>query len=470
MHRHRNFPRCMTKERPREAEDYVHILACILCGDRFGNPEMPWRHYFRALYQASDLVGVSEIGLWSSHVPLKVPADQDAEWDTMGEDYVILSDLSCWPRDLFLFHELCWRRLVKHIATDDIDCSDLYIVLKRLPSPSKPGPSGYFGSDFERYETPPLRYLLQSERDRPRCAAELQTTLTRNCNPTDGFRRLPLEIIEALGALLSTRDVLNSRLASRAMGLLFHSPTFWKTWFEINGERGFLNYLIKRGRKIDWRLLFHSTCTMRCGRSFELTIRAWESNRWVRDALLCKPRVPFMDFGGRALQHYHNTAWPGIYRRSISIPPDLMIIGVSVLQEIGDDLICIKGLELIRADGSSVLLGSKIAGAQVISEDLPELLDAPTGWFGSSYSYAYPGIQMLLNARGLQGFFISTAITGGVGRLQLIRRGGWSVPVGYNYGEGFTSHALMQLGIRGFGSNQKTREWDRDGYYPPYWT
>ncbi|OOF99052.1 hypothetical protein ASPCADRAFT_2476 [Aspergillus carbonarius ITEM 5010] len=467
MHRRRNFPRGVTEERPREAKYYVHVMACLLCGDRFGNPETPWRHYFRALYQASDCVELSGIGLWRPNTPLKVPADQDAEWETMEDDYVVLTDLTCWPRDLFLFHELCWRRLVKHIATDDIDCSDLYNVLKRLPCPSKPGPSGYFGSDAEPYEAPPLKYLLQSERDRPRCAAEIQTTLIQNCNPTDGFRRLPLEIIEILGALLATRDALNSRLASRAMGLLFHSPTFWKTRFDINGERGFLNYLVKRGRKIDWRLL--ST-----------------SNRWVRDALLCKPGVPFMDFGGRALQHYHNTAWPGIYRRSIRVPPDLMTIGVSVSQEIGGDLICIKGLELIRADGSSVLLGSKIAGATVINESSPELND-PTGWFESSYSYDYPGIHMLFDARGLQGFFTTTAITGGVGRLQLIRRGGWSVPVGYDYDGGFTNHAfqmdevielvvefdiyrLIQLGIRGFGSNQKTREWDRDGYYPSAWT
>ncbi|PYH91067.1 hypothetical protein BO71DRAFT_460902, partial [Aspergillus ellipticus CBS 707.79] len=407
---------------------------CILCGDHFGNMDDPWRHHLRVVYQDSGTVRVPGEGLWKPPDPIRVPTNPGAKWDTMGEDYIRLQRWPCWPRYMFELHEICWQRLMAHFDPEGVSPCDLYDALMKLPFPTNP--SIYFGQDAPPYETTPLEQLLQSERQQPGCNPELQRMIARNCNVTDCFRCLPLEIIEAVGALLPTPDVLNTRLASRAWSVLFHNPTFWRTRFEINGERGFLDYLLMEDRRIDWRLLYHSTCRLRCGRSFDLTIRLWETRRWVRDAILSKPESPLMEFGGRALQHYHNTSWPGRYSRTVEIPPDLVGIGISACLERGSETADIKGLGSIRANGPSVLLGPKVPGARLMREDEPELRslhrDGSTmACWDLEAMYRYPGIHVLLGARLLRGAFFHRELPGGVTAIQLLRSNDLSVSVGY---------------------------------------
>ncbi|KAL3261550.1 hypothetical protein ABHI18_003636 [Aspergillus niger] len=305
----------------------------------------------------------------------------------------------------------------------------------------------------------------------------------------DDFCTLPIELIELLVGYLSTQDYLNSRLASRSMGVLFHKQRFWKTKFDINGERGFLNYLVKEHQNLDfdWRLLYHSTCRLRCSRLFDITIRLWEINRWIREALICKSRgtfASFMDFGGRALQYYHNTMWPETkYRQTVRIPPDLIKIGVSAFIELGESEVTIRGLELIRASGPSILLGEKIPGSLVFVEEVDDHGGGRPDWDEDNRtSYCFPGIEVILDAQTLQGFMITNTVNGRLTHLQLIRQNGFSKPIGICYLNGASyvfqmddivnlvvefdmSSNLRQLGIQGFGSNQKAEEWERDGYY-----
>ncbi|PWY78337.1 hypothetical protein BO70DRAFT_353756 [Aspergillus heteromorphus CBS 117.55] len=84
------------------------------------------------------------------------------------------------------------------------------------------------------------------------------------------------------------------------------------------------------------------TCKFRCARSFDVTVKAWEAFRWVRDAVqsktslaqgACMREAPLLEFNGRALQEYHGSVWPGTYVESIEVPSDLTEIGVSIMRE-----------------------------------------------------------------------------------------------------------------------------------------
>lgn len=244
-------------------------------------------------------------------------------------------------------------------------------------------------------------------------------------NPTDGFARLPLEIKETIAAFLPMSDALNARLASRSMGAVYFSASFWKTRFEVNGERGVFNYFVREDsggrveeaeaegegkgkgngrdegkRQINWRLLYHVTNQLRCDRSFDDTLKVWEVIRWVRDATLAvmnrkqqqqhRAMNPApageerpLEFVGRSLQHYHGTRWPGTRVESIEVPPSLTAIGVSVQGMSGPwgrpETIVITGLEFIGAESESesenenskkpnAMLGSTAAGAEVMKE------------------------------------------------------------------------------------------------------
>ncbi|GLA51161.1 hypothetical protein AnigIFM63604_007509 [Aspergillus niger] len=486
-------PRGLQPNMPMKPEYYLVDTQCILCGDPLYDAKGVWRAQYRALYRDAGSIKLSGIGYRKNSNPLKVPINPDRRWDTMGDDFCTVSELPCWPRNLFFFHEICWQRLGEHIAEDNVDYNDLYDVLKRLPFPAEDGASSYFNyaDGIEPYQAPLLIHLLQSKREQPRCAAELQNKLDRSYNATDYFRQLPVELIELLGGYLSTRDYLNSRFASRSMGILFHKQGFWKTRFDVNGERGFLNYLVKNHQNLDfdWRLLYHSTCRLRCSRFFDITIRLWEINRWIREALICKSRgtfASFMDFGGRALQYYHNTMWPETkYRQTIRIPPDLIKIGVSAFMELGESAVTIRGLELIRASGPNILLGERIPGSLMIVEEVDDHGGGRPDWADDHHtSYRFPGVEVILDAQELRGFMITNTVTGRLNHLQLIRQNGFSEPIGLCYLNGAryvfqmdnivnlivefdVNMNLRQLGIQGFNSNPKAKEWERDGYYKP---
>ncbi|GAT22269.1 hypothetical protein RIB2604_01503020 [Aspergillus luchuensis] len=489
-------PRGLQPNMPMKPDYYLHGTQCILCGDFLYDNKGVWRAPYRALYQAAGSIKLSGIGYRKNSDPLKVPIDPDKRWDTTGSDFCTVSDLPCWPRNIYFFHEICWQRLAQHFAGDNVDYSALYDVLKRLPFPAGYGASSYirYMDGIEPYQAPLLIHLLQSKREQPECAAEIQNKLKRSCNATDCFRRLPVELIELLGDYLSTRDYLNSRLASRTMGMLFHQQKFWKTRFDINGERGFLSYLVKehQNRDVDWRLLYHSTCTLRCSRLFDITIRLWETNRWIREAVIHKSRGPFasfMGFGGRALQYYHNTMWPETnYRQTVKIPPDLIKIGVSAFADFGDQVVTIRGLELIRASGPSILLGAKIPGSLVIVEEVDDHGGGRPDWADDhDTNYRFPGAEVILDAQELRGFMITNTVNGQLTHFQLIRKNGFSAPIGVDFLNGANyvfqmdeivnlvvefdvNMGLRQLGIEGFGSNPKAKEWERDGYYKSLYT
>lgn len=304
-----------------------------------------------------------------------------------------------------------------------------------------------YGHVVYPFETPSLRELLQPRIEFPSPSPEVATKVNTTNNPTDCFQYLPLEIREVIVCSLPIRDFLHLRYASRSMQALFSSPAYWKSRFELNRERGFLNYLTKqpatekRGQEIDWRLLYHSTRKPRCRRTFEVTINVWEIFRWLRDALLTRevsPEMPLLEFGGKALQHYHNTYKRGTHIERVSIPPSLVKIGISVVTE--DDIKShITGLEFISEGRPSVTIGYKNPEAEIITEEdansrmlyeATQRLTEANPWF-LYFSYRYPGAHILLDARQLRGFAFDCN-SDGVHRIMLLRETNNSLVAGMN--------------------------------------
>ncbi|KAL2798278.1 hypothetical protein BJX66DRAFT_296083 [Aspergillus keveii] len=246
---------------------------------------------------------------------LLVPTDENACSKTINDNDNTTTEvirLTCPPPhipfdDFYIFHQVCWEQLSSHFHPEELDLDRLYAALQYMPVPKRTVPKR------PRTVTPTLEQLMVAPKPRPWLALPPAPLVV---NITDGFRRLPLELKEQLAAILSAKDVLNLRLASRAMGLLFESCLFWQTRFDIDIERGFLvpvlkNLSVEERRKLDWRLLYHCTCNFRCSWTFRDThIEMWERLRWLRDmtmeARLDDLKSPWF-FDGRALQHYHNT-------------------------------------------------------------------------------------------------------------------------------------------------------------------
>lgn len=285
--------------------------------------------------------------------------------------------------------------------------------------------------------------------DLPSKISEMRKNIDKSS--TDRFGSLPLEIIEAIAIELPTRDALNSRYASRAMLPIFASKAFWRTRFEINGERGFLHLVVrnitkgKNGKEIDWRLLYHCTCKLKCGLEFEFSIRVWESLRWLRDAILAKRSkrrvqgknclhlqhsMP-LHFRGRALLYYHNSCYANTHVESVEINRSLRRISISAVQI--NAAVYIIGIEFVFDNQPSVLIGYKIIGAKIINRDAMD--------HENKSQYKYPGIQFETDISHLRGFTMEHACDG-VRMIKIMQGRNFEDYVGYRgrYNEHEESH------------------------------
>ncbi|KAL4967981.1 uncharacterized protein BDV14DRAFT_197616 [Aspergillus stella-maris] len=225
-----------------------------------------------------DLSGLDLSELWVTDEP-------GVRTDTRGRVTPGLIRLTRPPYDsqvFYLFHELCWDRLVDHYQYKELDLERLYSALQHMPLPDD------CNNQPVGFELPTLEQLMYAPKPRPKEARRYHGS----ANPTDCFEQLSLELRKIISIQISTREVLDLRLASRAMTCIFASPFFWQTRFDINGERGHLSTIIEEltaeeRQNLDWRLLYHCTCNLWCSADFfEANIEMWERLRWLRDMIM----------------------------------------------------------------------------------------------------------------------------------------------------------------------------------------
>lgn len=391
-----------------------------------------------------ELSGVGLRSVQDQFNSFRVPQDRRKRWDTVGDDYITLSLPWRCTDNLVFFHELCWERLEDHFNPGEIKLGTLRWILlcslRRCRDSLRYVSGGVRDLPTEPpFYQPSLEQLLRRGVRIPDRTPEVAAQFAHGRNATDPFTVLPLEIKEIVAEQLSTRDILALRAVSRAMEGIFFSSRFWRTRFEINGERGFLYRAVRgasrgTGDSIDWQHLYHSTSTLPWNDEFDRMLEMWENFRWIRDTCLSQNRgqTPPLDFQGRALQHYHNTRWEGTKVETVDIPPKLATIGVSILAN-GEDIV-ITGLEFYSEDGSSKSLGYKTPGAKTRTET--EMASRIQHRHLSGYSsmsgnmdphplqdfYRPPGFHVLMDARSLGGFEI-TRTPNGISDLCLHRRG-----------------------------------------------
>lgn len=272
------------------------------------------------------------------------------------------------------------------------------------------------GQGLDPFVLPTLEHLMQPSKSFPESLQEIEKGQLYH-NPTDSFNALPLELREGIAMQLPTHDVLNLRCTSRAMVPMFWSSTFWASRFSINGERGFVYPLVKdltrnARNNINWRLLYHCTCKIKCGSDFDFHIRLWESLSWLRDATLARYSKVCMplSFAGRAMQHYHNTCYPDTHIETVDIAPSLYQMTISAVKIRGS--VYITGLGFFFSNQQSILIGYKTPGAKVMTRESE---------FAKDNDYRYPGVLLKTEIGRLKGFVLYRN-SSGVQQIHIIQQ------------------------------------------------
>ncbi|RAK77265.1 uncharacterized protein BO72DRAFT_377965 [Aspergillus fijiensis CBS 313.89] len=338
-----------------------------------------------------------------AHDEARIPGDTETD-DSWRSDDVPAHRQT----DVYLIHEVCWHRLLEHFGPDELHLGSLFEALEL--SPYTPGHSHYA---FTPDSHPSFWSTLQDQEIRREGRFGLPALEELMRFPTDPPRPAPY--------ITKRRRIFSSR-------------AFWKTRFEINGERGFLlpvlrNYFERKRKRrgqeeegeIDWRLLYHCTCKLGCGWGFRLEIGTWEALRWVRDTALAlrseRPRP--LDFRGMGLHHYDNTLVRGTYREVVEIHAPVCQVAVSVLQETAGP--SVTGLEFFFKDGSRAMLGYSCPEAREIHGE--------TQWkqVGMPNPYFYPGVRVTIDIESFHGFSVRNHVAGGVAGVLILPGMGYSV-------------------------------------------
>ncbi|KAL4885250.1 hypothetical protein BJY04DRAFT_180474 [Aspergillus karnatakaensis] len=289
----------------------------------------------------------------------------------------------------------------------------------------------------------------------PKPSPKAEARMANSHNPTDNFRLLPLELRQMIAILLTTHDFLNLRYASRAMALVFHDNTFWKSRFQNGGDRSFFEYFLQESitaEQVDWRLVYHASFVLEY--KSDITIRVWEVLQWMQETLRAEEdcQTPPLEFYGRALQYYHSDTG-GVKRRveRVQLPPALEKVGISIVLNAENvrrrtkRVTEIVAMEFIGQDGTAVMLGSKNPGAETLSS-----LELETKFAESrTCPFKFPGVHIMYKAQKLSGFRVRYTADGisSVGILQKRGRDGAGTSCKRIFGFDVCDHSTLDMGM-----------------------
>ncbi|KAL3458782.1 hypothetical protein BJX64DRAFT_291813 [Aspergillus heterothallicus] len=272
---------------------------CMLCGCVTCAPYPVWLDAVRVLYPTKGNVLLSEICSRFHEFTLGIESDENVLLNFRENPWATSESASYPVGGFFILHDFCWQYANK---CWDLECSGIqvkgfYDTLRRLPPPKDP----YFRrvDDYHPCMYPDIKQILKdvSLDETPKPSGELKSHVAANIqDPSDKFRRFPLELQQLIASSLPTRDFFNLRYASRAMSVLFNDSMFWKSRFEKGGDRSFLEYLLehnasKTTTSVDWRLLYHAWSKIE--NKSDITARVWEVLQWMQDTLRARQDPDF---------------------------------------------------------------------------------------------------------------------------------------------------------------------------------
>lgn len=167
------------------------------------------------------------------------------------------------------------------------------------------------------YKQPLFKKYLKRAKKIPKAKTVVKSFSTRSTFTADCFGWLAIETRLQIACSLATVDFLALRQSSRAMVCIFWMDAFWKTRFQLNGERGYLSCLTEKPQpgestdrrltrrsknrsnspknqdepqsqeSIDWRLMYRSTVRSYPVKTQQVEVleqrRQWQHNRWLHE-------------------------------------------------------------------------------------------------------------------------------------------------------------------------------------------
>lgn len=344
------------------------------------------------VYRLGGIVCLSEIGKirttpWGTYCVDLTAEAHDPPEEPVFNNKVVLT-LGSNASHVCLMHDACWKILEVYLRRP-ISLTRLYEVLRILELPATP--TGHFQSKHQPpTEATVFPNLLPALTPLPKRSSRVRR-LQKACTEAnaDVFHTLPRELRHEIASYLSTLDFYNLRLASRAMGGIFFSQSFWKTRFECHGDRYFLGSADggwpKISRRGNWHLLYYWTHEKVLSQRLRNRRDIWWRCRLIAGVMYTRfsfPR-PAESRAIKALRwRYMNTLWPSsqpsLYLESVrseftfsgyfSLPQSLRQIAVSLLGDTYESYV--TGLEFIGED-KTVKIGYVNSRSHIIRDIRP---------------------------------------------------------------------------------------------------
>ena len=290
----------------------------------------------------------------------RAPSDPDLRFDDALYVFTSADEFRAFIADRFErypgfpFHEACWKLLKAMMHPQDVPIELLYYICYSFPirhehwldwghtygglvtqKPADHYPwerlriyqlitrvlgmsilSPLHSSKHDPYEIPELKQVLECLPVEDAVSVGTISAIFRG--QKDCFSRLPVEICEEILMPLSSRDVVNLRMASRSFARITLSQSFWKSRFGAGFEREYMfelsmgngSHTIPEATRRDWRALYHYTsATGLSSRGLANRQRIWKSCRPLVDILKSNPLEMFEPTG---LENVREWSWRGV--------------------------------------------------------------------------------------------------------------------------------------------------------------
>ncbi|QKX57954.1 uncharacterized protein TRUGW13939_05074, partial [Talaromyces rugulosus] len=387
---------------------------CKLCNIWFSHQGNAWPSRFRALYRSQDgEIKLSEVAALREEDKCMILDEENGEWNTAnlglltGEQYKPAANKS---NCCYLFHELCWDRVIDHFCPDELDLVSLHKALLHFALKGR-SIHGHFYRQAGKLEVysdeesdgddnfdpfllkPTIKQIMRRRIKKPpflRPKNSIKDSIGNSVNKTDPFAALPAEVRQILAIHLATQDFFALRSASRSIAPLFESTTFWQSRFFIGGEYGYLYHAIreftsvKRNDKLDWRGLYIRMQKLEYTPQLDFQACVWDSLRQLKSATR-----EFRSSTAKVSQcgHYHNypiSCVKNTHKESIKFgqAEKLRCVEISMVK-IGYEAY-VTGLIFIFDDQKSVWIGHLLPGIENSNPWLP-------GTLAFTSHFAYPG-------------------------------------------------------------------------------
>ncbi|RDW65879.1 uncharacterized protein DSM5745_09618 [Aspergillus mulundensis] len=389
-------------------------VRCIVCGadiEREGRSEDTWLQSYSMVYRTEQVVHVSAIGVrrrQNDEASFKVPVQKFTSNNEAWIQVPILQEAdSCFG---FLLHNACWCLLERRAWPLAISLPRLYEVFDSAPRDWTDMQSCCYTWDHMYEGTTgfvPLHWRGEGMRwpweerrwretwrsvtvkkaflrspfactvyDLIRIAPTQSmpfdfSALTESSVVSDGFTRLPFEIVEEIASYLPTATVLQLRSVSRAFTRLFYSQMFWASRFKGDFERSFLFEAHETRSHRDWRWLYQRTRNVHLAYpGLENRLRIWR----LTELLLKKLNLSLADSSThlaikRRLSNWERAEVHGdilvgnelrrkgsglrILTHETQVPPDVQKIGVSVLED--GETTYVAGIQLVHGSDQQII-------------------------------------------------------------------------------------------------------------------